>query len=410
MPTHQSFIRCIVKRAPWSAPRALVCVVIALSTPAAAVDVSPLEGIDAHFSTNEVGEVVEVILFKGSTTLNDDLNVLRHFPTIEHIDLVDYSGFAAAETMPLVSLPQLRVLRFAGCVSMNEAALQHLAACKALTTLKVPEATTDAGLIPLKVLKTLQSLYLSPSKVTDAGLAELGQLSSLSEIDISETAITDQGLSVLRQCPRLQYVGVPKLATANGFKMLATLGDLRGIGFAGQLSSAGLAHLGDLPQLTSFAGDRCQLTEDVRWGAVGPLLLTDLRLRETNTNDLMLSHVGRLQQLSVLDLSGTRITDAAMEQISTLVNLTELHLDGTAITDKGLYSVGRLTHLRLLSLADLDITNKCVDALLSLSQVSELNIGGTKIVSDGATLLRQRFGEEAVHDARPRAIEVRISD
>src|SRR5690606_35410991 len=66
---------------------------------------------------------------------------------------------------------------------------------------------TDAGLVYLKDLTSLQSLDLSGCNITDAGLVHLKDLSSLRSLNLSEYQnITDAGLAHLRDLTSLKTI------------------------------------------------------------------------------------------------------------------------------------------------------------------------------------------------------------
>ena len=56
---------------------------------------------------------------------------------------------------------------------------------------------TDAGLVHLAGLTSLELLDLSRTRVTDAGLVHLAGLTNLKVVDLSGTRITDEGVSAL---------------------------------------------------------------------------------------------------------------------------------------------------------------------------------------------------------------------
>jgi len=66
--------------------------------------------------------------------------------------------------------------------------------------------------------------------------------------------------------------------------------------------------------------------------------------------------VGRLANLTDLDLSNTAITDEGLEYIAELSGLCCLSLDGSGVSDNGLRFLAALTDLGHLSLTDCDIT------------------------------------------------------
>ena len=57
---------------------------------------------------------------------------------------------------------------------------------------------TDAGLVHLKGLTNLQTLYLYRTKVTDAGLVHLKGLTNLQFLSLYNTKVTDEGVKKLQ--------------------------------------------------------------------------------------------------------------------------------------------------------------------------------------------------------------------
>ncbi len=58
---------------------------------------------------------------------------------------------------------------------------------------------TDAGLVHLKGLTSLQSLNLTYTQVTDAGLVHLKGLTSLQRLGLRDSKVTDAGVKELRE-------------------------------------------------------------------------------------------------------------------------------------------------------------------------------------------------------------------
>lgn len=84
--------------------------------------------------------------------------------------------------------------------------------------------TTDDGLVHLRELTRLHSLYLRGDQVTDAGMVHLKGLKQLQVLNLNGTQVTDSGLEQLRELTQLKilwltdtqvtYAGVAKLQTA----------------------------------------------------------------------------------------------------------------------------------------------------------------------------------------------------
>ena len=65
---------------------------------------------------------------------------------------------------------------------------------------------TDGGLVHLKGLPHVETLYLHDTQVTDAGLAHLKGLSQLRFLWLDGTQVTDAGLAHLKGLPQLRFL------------------------------------------------------------------------------------------------------------------------------------------------------------------------------------------------------------
>ena len=65
---------------------------------------------------------------------------------------------------------------------------------------------TDAGLVHLKGLTSLQELVLDNTQVTDAGLVHLEGLTGLRHLDLTNTEVTDAGLVHLKGLTNVQWL------------------------------------------------------------------------------------------------------------------------------------------------------------------------------------------------------------
>ncbi len=99
---------------------------------------------------------------------------------------------------------------------------------------------TDAGLMHLKGLTSLQHLMLAGSRVTDAGLIHLKGMTMLQYLDVIETQVTDAGLEHLKGMTNLKFLW---------------LGGTH-------VTDAGLEHLKGLPNLQSLDLNDTQVTDE----------------------------------------------------------------------------------------------------------------------------------------------------
>ncbi len=83
---------------------------------------------------------------------------------------------------------------------ITDAGLVHLEGLTSLGWLHLYNTKiTDAGLVHLQGLTSLQELYLSGTKITDVGLVYLQGLTSLQELILRNTQITDAGVAKLKE-------------------------------------------------------------------------------------------------------------------------------------------------------------------------------------------------------------------
>ena len=91
-------------------------------------------------------------------------------------------------------------LYFTDDVQITDAGLVHLAGLTSLQGLGLSNTEiTDAGLVHLSGLTNLQRLRLSNTEITDAGLVHLSGLTSLQRLALSETQVTDAGVAKLKE-------------------------------------------------------------------------------------------------------------------------------------------------------------------------------------------------------------------
>jgi hypothetical protein len=84
-----------------------------------------------------------------------------------------------------------------GC-EVTDAGLVHLKGLTSLQHLSLSNKVTDAGLAHLKDLTSLQMLNPSGSQVTDAGLEHIKRLTSLKTLYLTGTQVTTAGVEDLQ--------------------------------------------------------------------------------------------------------------------------------------------------------------------------------------------------------------------
>jgi len=111
----------------------------------------------------------------------------------------------------------------------TDAELIHLESLTSLDSLDLQHTdVTDVGLVHVKGLRSLRKLWLDDTQVTDAGLLNLKELSRLQCLDLSGTQVTDAGLVNLKELPRLQWLNLSRTqVTDAGLVHLKTLTNLK---------------------------------------------------------------------------------------------------------------------------------------------------------------------------------------
>jgi hypothetical protein len=141
----------------------------------------------------------------------------------------------------------------------TDAHLVHLKGLASLETLSLYlPRVTDAGLVHLKGLASLQVLNLSATQVTDAGLVQLRGLTNLTRLDLAYTKITDAGLVHVEGLTNLTTLGLGYTGiTDTGLESLTALRNLRTLYLTNtEVTGAGVKALRTvLPQFnTDIAG------------------------------------------------------------------------------------------------------------------------------------------------------------
>lgn len=251
---------------------------------------------------------------------------------------------------------------------------------------------TDEDVKRIAVFTHLRSLSLAGT-ITDEAMETVAKWKSLERLDLGATLnVSNQGLAKLRNLPRLTKLTAPEslndaslheisslehLATlrilgwfrphpgyvspllrpitADGFKQLAKLKQLRELSFAGVwIGDDDIAFLEQLPRLKR------------------------LELASTDVSDEGLHRLAPLEELEWLNLTGTNVTGVGFEQLLSLRQLQRLELGGTHVTDRGLEAIGELKSVKMLDLNGTRITDRGLSHLASL-HLSYLDISALAV-------------------------------
>jgi hypothetical protein len=123
------------------------------------------------------------------------------------------SDITSDEAMQLlVGMDKLRSVAIRPGVT--DAGLVHLQKLTTIEELKiVSDQVTDKGLRSISRLKELRKLTLSGRQITDEGLRHVAGLTKLESLDISDAGVTDDGLMHLKRLTSLQKLSCRGTAT-----------------------------------------------------------------------------------------------------------------------------------------------------------------------------------------------------
>ena len=117
----------------------------------------------------------------------------------------------------------------------------------------------DQDVERLKRLPALTRLDIQSTKITDAGMIGVGEMSTLQSLILCETGVTETGLKQLKRLPNLRELMVggdgpgPRITDA-GLKEIAGCSQLRGLSVAGANNTeAGIREIGTLKDLRGLS-------------------------------------------------------------------------------------------------------------------------------------------------------------
>ena len=114
------------------------------------------------------------------------------------------------EALPVVEIYFLRT-------EVTDAGLVHLKGMRSLEVVDLRcTQVSDAGLVHLKGLTSLEVLYVNNTKITDAGLEHLKGLSSLEGLSLLGTQVTDAGLEHLKGLSSLEWMNLCNTQVTEG--------------------------------------------------------------------------------------------------------------------------------------------------------------------------------------------------
>ena len=205
--------------------RAIVgALIVGLLVAIGVVAIPVVKQLTTHWSLGGAGFVVDwqvdgdnwtsggttAVTSKGHSWLkpsrDPDLQLLPLLWNLESLNLTE-CDITEQGLAPLARLTQLRELSLVN--------LHHIRYGSG------PPGLSDACLIPLQRLTSLQSMNLSGNRITDSGLALLSGLTNLETLDLDATDVTDSGLVQLQSLKQLKVLSLAGTkVTPQGVKAL----------------------------------------------------------------------------------------------------------------------------------------------------------------------------------------------
>ena len=303
-----------------------------------------------------------------------------------------------AEIVHLARLTSLQSLDLSGS-KMTDSGLAHLTKLTTLQTLNLNRTQVgDAGLVHLTELTSLQKLDLNGTQVGDAGLAHLTKLTTLQKLDLNGTQVGDAGLAHLTRLTALQTLDLSETQVGDaGLAHLAKLTALQILNLKKtQVGDAGLAHLTKLTSLRQLDLSEIKIRDEALRHLTKLKTLDRLALEGTQVTDASMLHLSKITTLEDLNLSGTKVGDAGLAHLVTLSALTSLALEGTQVTNAGLIHLGKLVKLDWLDLDRTQVTDAGLPNLDKLTSLGFLWLQGTAVSKNAAQKLNKKLGQVTI--------------
>ena len=254
--------------------------------------------------------------------------------------------------------------------AITDAGMVHLAQINSLEYLDLPyQGITDKGIALIANLKNLKHLWVCASSVsplTDKSMRYISQLHSLEKLIIGGTGFTDAGMDDLAKLTNLRELNLQADSITNeGLAKLKTLKSLEKISLScKKVTISGLSYLNALPNLVELeVRDVVQDNSGLDISGLTKLeriyLIFNISRRG---NELVfdpvrnedLAYLKKLENLKSLVIPGEKysmITDAGIAYLKDLPNMRELHCGSPYLTDKSLSCLANIKTLKFLTIS-----------------------------------------------------------
>jgi hypothetical protein len=371
---------------------------------------------------------VTALSLGGSRQLSDDgLLHLARMPQLETLELSEYPGGRLTDRglAVLAHLPKLRRLEMTWQSGITDAGVAHLRACDALEQVNLMGTPTGDGALEALQGKPCLRRISSGRLVTDAGLRHLrnypllqacegaSDVANDAEGDVNSKRFRNAGARLLIDGP-FTDAGLASLAG------LAGIVDLDLFWHVTALTSAGFAHLRELPNLAVLGADgKLSDNESMRHFAAIPRLRS-LRCQEAAATDEGFEALSRsatlarlwgrvcpnfgsrgfialskLPSLRALGIGCANVDDAALSTLPRFPSLRELTPVG--VKDDGFRHVGKCERLtRLTCMYCRETTDAATEHIAGLNNVTYYYAGLTLITDRSLEILGRMMSLEQI--------------
>jgi len=321
----------------------------------------------------------------------------RYIPKLTNLEEL-WLGQGRISDAGLVCLAELPMLRYLSIRYGNftDAGMAHVKKCSSLRILDlISVPITDAGVYHLSSLDKLENLNLSYTEVTDRGLVYLKSMPSLKKlkigkrnIDRDNPPITDAGMVHLAQINSLEYLDLPYHGiTGKGLATIANLKNLKhlwvGCYTSSPLTDKALSHVSKFEKLEYLHIGGTDFTDA---GMVHLSKLKKLKVLHFTTaprvTDKGLAELKSLKQLERLSLRSKKVTISGLSHLNAFKNLTDLEVgrfeqDNSGLDISGLIKLERL-NFELFRKGSDSVRDEDLACLVKLKNLRRLVIGGVK--------------------------------
>ncbi len=260
------------------------------------------------------------------------------------------------------SLKKLNIGKRGQKGQITDAGMVHLGQIGSLEYLDLPNnGITDKGLAHIATLKNLKHLWVcgsSNSPLTNTALKHVSKLQSLEYLLIGGIRFTDIGMDDLAKLTNLKELNLVYVEsiTNEGLARLKTLKLLEKLDISScqNITISGLSHLNALHNLSKLQVDFGIIQDDSGLDISGLTKLEELLLRfDAPIYDKDLVCLKKLKNLKQLVIGGGKkssmVTDAGIAYLKDLDNLTEIYCRSLYLTDNCLPSLANMKQLHYVT-------------------------------------------------------------